>query len=84
MLVMLAPGQGSMSINKEKKFFAIAPGEKREVDFWLVRSMLEEGILVKAEYPEILNDGTASVKYDGLNAEVSPAAKPGNSFRRGK
>ena len=72
MIVTLAKGQGAMSVVKFGFHFSIAPGEKKEVDPTTIMNLLDDGILVKAEYPEILNNQFAAIPFDGPVLEKLP------------
>lgn len=65
MIVTLAKGQGAMSVVRFGFHFSIAPGQLKEVNPVDIMNLLEEGILAKAEYPEILNNQFAAIPFDG-------------------
>lgn len=56
MIVTPAPGRASVSTNGRRGFFSINAGEIQNVPASIALPLLEKGLLIKAEYPEIQND----------------------------
>lgn len=81
MIVTLAPGRGSLTINKRGGFFTINPGEIKPANFALIKDQLENGTLVKALYPDIQNNEIVSV--DTTDGKVRAIGKPKPRVKHG-
>jgi hypothetical protein len=69
MVVTTGKGQGDVHINKRGLSVVIHAGERAEVPVHRILDLLDRGILVHAEFPEIINN-TIAVADVGFVADI--------------
>lgn len=63
MLVTTAPGMGDLLVNDGRVFISLKAGEKRQLFGNTLTTLLQKGLVVKAEYADFQNNETVVVEH---------------------